>query len=158
MRWVAFTLLACRVMLTWETVYSSKSPDATAELLVQRSNCFADCLIRVVVNQGWQSEEIERRSDCVVMFAHAAWRSDVVAIFIDGLYCGPIKVAFNTKTRRVIGFETSEHWLRASIEESYAVSADELRSNGGDVFKWATYPGDGRVRRSSEEFRRRTAR
>ena len=82
----------------------------------------------------------------------------LVAVFADALWCGQIKVAYDTTAGRALDFKTTEPWLGEAIVDSYGVSADELAANGGDVLKWATYPGDGRFRRSMNEFRRRTAR
>ena len=73
----------------------------------------------------------------------------------DGGYCGQIKVAYDTSSRRSVDFGSAETWLSSSIIKSYGVSAQELRSSRGDVFMWATYPGDGNPRRSRDEFRKR---
>ena len=53
----------------------------------------------------------------------------------------------------MIEFRTAEDWLRSAIVKSYSVSPDEFDANGGDVFVWTTYPGDGNLRRSMTEFR-----
>ena len=90
-----------------------------------------------------------------MQFAHAAWSGTRVAVFVDGSYCGPILAAVDVESGKPIDYETAKAWLAQSIIESYAVSPDEMKAFGGDVFKWATYPGDGRLRRSTVEFRRR---
>jgi hypothetical protein len=151
----AFTSVSCRGILTWATVYESVAPDGAAKLQVQVTGCFADCAVRVVVKRGWRTEKIATGNDCVVNFAHAEWEGDTVAAFVDGAYCGPIQVAYDLRERRAVDFRAAEPWLRSSIVRSYGVTADELSANQGDVLQWATYPGDGRPRRSSDEFRKR---
>lgn len=148
-----FILCSCGGILTWKSVYSSIGPDGKSELGVEIKGCLADCAVQVVVKRGWFSERIAAGNDCIVTFAHAAWSGTKVAVFIDGLFCGSIKVAFDTSSGRTIEFRTAEAWLRKSMIESYAVSREELDANGGDVFIWATYPGDGSSRRSMTEFR-----
>jgi hypothetical protein len=78
-----------------------------------------------------------------------------VAIFVDGGYCGLIKRAYDTASGRSIDFATGEGALRMAIMKSYAVSPVELAANNGDVFAWATYPGNGGPHRSRSEFLRR---
>jgi hypothetical protein len=151
----AFTSASCRGILTWATVYESVAPDGGTTLQVQVSKCFGDCDVRVVVNRGWSAERIAARSDCAVQFAHAEWEGDTVAVFVDGSSCGPIKAAYDARARRAVEFAAVEPWLRDSITRSYGVTADELSANQWDVFQWATYPGDGQARRSTEEFSRR---
>jgi len=110
----------------------------------------------VVVSRGWPTEEIiAGGNDCVIRFAHAAWSGTRVAVFVDGSYCQTIKVAYDTASNRQFTFQHAEPWLREAIIGEYAVTPEELKGNGGDVLAWATYPGDGRPRRSSDEFRRR---
>jgi hypothetical protein len=152
-------LSACRVFLrTWTTVYLCPLPDGAAVLKVETLSNFGDEELRVVVNRGWQSKEIAYRSDCSLNFAHGAWQESVVAVFIDGGYCGQIRIAYDATTQRAIDFKAAEPWLRAAIIKSYTVSADELRRYRGDVFEWATDRGDGWPRRGSIEFERRSAR
>ena len=93
--------------------------------------------------------------DCSLGFAHAVWQGSKVAVFLDGGYCGRHKVAFDLSTERPARFSSLEPLLRASIIESYSVSAQELAAHNGDVFHWATYQGDGRPSRGNMEFRER---
>jgi hypothetical protein len=160
--WALVALLAlmsasCRGFLTWATVYRSVSPDKESELLVQETNCLSDCALRVVLSTGWRVKEIASKADCSVNFAHAEWSGTTVAAFVDGFWCGDIRVAYDVKARRAVDFQSAEPWLRSSIIKSYDVTDSELKSNQGDVFAWATYPGDGNARRSSDEFRKRFA-
>jgi hypothetical protein len=159
MRWLLVVMVlistSCRGIVAWGTVYSSVSPDKTSELLVQETGCFADCALRVVFKRGWHTERIATKTDCVVNFAHAEWSGNTVAAFVDGFYCGDIRVAYDIKARRVIDFRSAEPWLRSSIIKAYRVTDSELQSNRGDVFVWATYPGDGNPRRSMDEFHQR---
>ncbi|MEP7364283.1 MAG: hypothetical protein ABI972_13600 [Acidobacteriota bacterium] len=147
------SLTGCSGIVTWRTAYSSAPSYRHDELLVQETNCFpADCEVQVVVQRGWQSQQIAHEFDCVIHFAHAAWSGSVVAVFVDGFYCGQIKVAYDTETKRKVDFESAQAWLKPAIVEAYNVTAEELKANDGDVFKWATYPGDGESRRSVREF------
>jgi len=121
---------------------------------VQVKGCLADCTTKIVIEQGWHTTEIARRYDCAVFFAHAKWSGNTVAVFIDGTYCGTVKVAYDLASGHVITFDAVAADLQASIIHDYNVSADELRAHGGDVFKWATYPGTC-CSRGSDEFRKR---
>ena len=78
-----------------------------------------------------------------------------MSVFVDGGYCGPIKVAYDTTSQRNVDFEMTEQWLKPAIIKACGVTSDELQANGGDVLVWATYPGDGNQRRSMDEFHRR---
>lgn len=147
--------LGCTGFLTWRTVYSSASSDRDSVLLVQEAGCFADCSVRVVMMQGRRERVIATASDCAVTFAHSAWSGSIVAVLVDGLYCGQIKVAYDTATESKVDFESAQAWLKLSIVEAYKVTAEELEANNGDVFQWAIYPGDGQSRRSVREFRSR---
>jgi hypothetical protein len=159
MRWLlavgALTLTSCRGIVAWGTVYNSVSPDGALELVVQEKGCFADCALRVGLKRGWHTEQIAWKSDCVVNFAHAEWSGTTVATFVDGGYCGDIRVAYDMKARRLVDFTSAEPWLRDSIIKAYGVTHIELQQNRGDIFAWATYPGDGSPRRSMEEFHKR---
>jgi hypothetical protein len=148
-------LFGCRGIVIWGTVYSAASRDGSAQVLVQEKGCFADCAVQIVVKRGWHSEQIAWRSDCYITFAHAEWLGDVVAVFVDGTYCGQIRVAYDSRLRRSIDFKSAEDRLRSSIVRAYNVTAQELDANSGDVFRWATYPGDGNPRRSKDEFHKR---
>ena len=86
------------------------------------------------------------------MFAHAVWIGTTVADFVDGLYCGAIKVAYDFNAKRAIPFSEVEKDMRLAIIAEYSVTQKELAENGGDALKWATYPGNGKWRRSSFEF------
>src|SRR6476661_6559791 len=134
---------SCAGILSWATVYSSRAPDGKAELRVQETGCFADCALRIIVKQGWSTTKIASASDCVVFFAHAAWKGSRVVVYVDGGYCGPVKAAYDTATGEKINFESLEPMLRSSIVNTYSVTTDELKAHGGDVLAWATYPGDG---------------
>lgn len=151
------TLSNCRVLF-WQTVYSSTAPAGDASVHVQETGCGADCVVQVVVKQGWRSVQVANRTDCVINFAHAAWSGAKVAVFVDNHYCGPFRVAYDTATGQPIDFALAESWLKADIIRSYAVTSEELRANGGDVFQWATYTGAETAPRSIVEFRKRTGR
>lgn len=111
--------------------------------------------MRIVVQQGWRSDQIARREDCIVNFAHANWSGPLVAVFVDGGYCGQFKVAYDVHLRGQVDFALVAGRLRESIVKAYGVTPAELAANDGDVFQWATYPGDGVPRRSTQEFHRR---
>jgi hypothetical protein len=158
-RWAAALLLVmltgCAGILTWKTVYSSASPDRKASLRVEERACFADCALQIAVNRGWSSARIAQKTDCVVFFAHAAWSGSVVAVFVDGVYCGQIRAAYDFASNRVIDFKAAEPWLREAIIRDYGVTAEELKANSGDVFKWATYNNQC-CNRAVDDFRKRS--
>lgn len=139
--------------------YTSKSPDGRSELRVEEFNCsFADCAIRTTLKHGSiRYASLGERGDCAFNFAHVAWTQSQVAVFVDGGWCGVIKSAFDFSEWRYLNFADAETWLRQSIIHSYSVTPEELAANGGDVFKWAAYPGDGKPRRSVQEFQKRLA-
>jgi hypothetical protein len=149
------TIAGCGGVFTWRTVHSSVSRDGSAEIRVQESSCFADCAVRIVVTRGWYEEQIADGSDCIINFAHAEWFGSVVAVFVDGGHCGPIKAAYDITSNRRVDFKSAEVWLKPAIVKAYKVRTEELQANDGDVFKWATYPGDGRPHRAKHEFRQR---
>ena len=149
-----FTQMGCRIV-TWGTVYAALSPDAEAELQVQEKACFEHCELQIVVKRSWSTEQLAWRSDCVIDFAHAAWEGPIVSVFVDGASCGQMKVAFDTNSHRSVDFKSTEKWLGNSISQAYGVTPQELESNHGNVFIWATYPCDGHPWRSTDEFRKR---
>ena len=156
MRWmVTFLFLAvlgCGLSRE-RTTYSSASPAGEIQV---REKCFlSKCTVEVVVDNGHHVDRIAGKHDCVTMFAHAAWSGSRVAVFVDGGACSPIRVAYDAASGRGLDFKIAEPWLRTSIIEQYLVTPSELRANSGDVFAWATYPGDGQPRRSTEAFRQR---
>lgn len=151
---MAVMLSACGGILTWKSVYSAASPDGKATVRVEETACFADCALQVVVSHGWHTAKIARRSDCVVFFAHAVWSGNVVVVFVDGGYCGDIRVAYDVASGRVVDFKNGEPWLKEAIIRDYGVTRDELLANRSDVFKWATYPGHC-CSRAVDEFRKR---
>ena len=140
--------------MSWHTVYASLSPDKNSELLVQEKACFADCALRIIVRVDRRIEQITTRQDCAVFFAHAEWSGNVVSAFIDGTVCGQIRVAYDVLSNRQADFTSAEVGLRQGIIRAYGVTPDELRENGGDVLKWATYPG-ACCSRAVDEFRKR---
>lgn len=95
-----------------------------------------------------------RKTRCVVFFAHAAWSGSVVVVFVDGGYCGQFRVAYDFTSDRLVDFKTAEPALRETIIRDYGVTAEELKSNSGDVLKWATYPGRC-CSRAVDDFRKR---
>lgn len=148
-------LLSSLVDQPWSTVYSSDSPDRQSRVLVQERACFADCTVRVVIQQGGGTVEVATKHDCSINFAHAARGGTQLAVFVDGGFCGPIEVGYDVAKRRVVEFAGVRSWLADSIVRSYGVGGQELRENRQDVFQWATHPGDGNWRRSTAEFDRR---
>jgi len=106
-----------------------------------------------MLHDGWlTTTQFGSGSDCWVNFVHTVWFGTKVGVYVDGSICGPIKVAYDFGAKRAIPFNEIEKEMRASIIADYSVTAEELRENGGDVFKWAAYPGDGKPRRSRFEF------
>lgn len=151
-----YLLLACGCgVLLWDSVYRSDAPDGKSTLQLQVRSCGPDCEIRIVVGQWWRTTEIARRGDCVLEFAHVAWLGSVVSVFVDGVTCGQLRAAYDVAAERAVPFEETESWLADSIVKEYSVTNEEIEANAGDVFKWASYFGNERPRRSHREFRRR---
>jgi hypothetical protein len=150
---VVGSMYACG--LFWTTAYKAASPDGKATVIVQVRSNFSDQSIRVLLERGSDSQLLIRGYDCLLNFAHAAWSGTRVAVFIDGVYCHTLHAAYDMATNRSVDSRTVEPWLAADIIKSYAVTPDELKENGGNVFKWATYPGDGNPHRAGAEWRKR---
>ena len=111
------------------TKTSSASRNGEVELLVQEKGCFADCAVQVIVKRGWRTEQIAWKSDCVINFAHADWAGNIVAVFVDGGYCGQIKAAYDTSSRRAVDFRSTERRLSNSIIKAYRVTPQELQTD-----------------------------
>jgi hypothetical protein len=154
---IPLTLLAgCLSLSSGHPTYTFPSPDQRSEIRIEQYNCgFADCAIRVVLKRGWRYAYLTDRSDCALNFAHAAWHEAKVSVFVDGGHCGAIKTAFDIANWSNLSFSATEEWMREAVIADYAVSPEELQANQSDVFKWATYPGDGKPRRSVQEFQKR---
>jgi hypothetical protein len=149
---IAFS--SCGVV-TWDEVYCSKQPHGNARACVEQKCGLSDCSVRISVKQGWRSEQIGYRRGCVINFAETSWVGSVAGIFVDGGYCQQIEAAYDVDSNRTVPFSTVEAAVRSAIVDDYRIDPSELRSAGGDVLTWATYPGDGRPRRSKDEFARR---
>jgi hypothetical protein len=115
----------------------------------------ADCSVRVVVSGLKGSAQVLYRRGCNISFAQAAWTGSVVGLFLDGGTCGTARIAYDAVTGARLPFAKVEGAVREAIRGQYHVRDDELAQLGGDIFSWATYPGDGSQRRSREEFGRR---
>jgi hypothetical protein len=120
-------LAGCGGVLKWGTVSSAASPDRKIRVRVQEKGCFADCAVRIIVKSGWHEEEIASGSDCVINFAHAEWSGSIVAAFVDGFYCGQLKVAYDTTLKRGVDLRLVEPWLKPAIIKAYAVTPEELQ-------------------------------
>ena len=139
-----------------EPTYTFLAPDQRSEIRIEQYDCgFADCAIRVVLKHGWRYAYLANRSDCSLNFAHATWQEGKVSVFVDGAYCGQIKTAFDIANWSNLNFTATEAWMRAAIVDHYSVTPLELQASEGDVFRRATYPGDGKPRRSVQEFQKR---
>jgi hypothetical protein len=145
-------LSACGGVLTWKTVYSSRSPNANGEIRLEETGCFADCTVQVVVSKGWHTTTLITKSACAVMFAHAIRVGSVAAVFVDGSYCGDIRVAYDISVGRAVDFKIVEQKLKEAIVREYGVTPEEIHVRGDDVLKWATYPGRC-CSRAVDEFR-----
>lgn len=135
-----------------DPVYTSEAPDGVRKVMVKELACFGDCVVHVVLAGKWRNTTIASASDCWVQFAHAAWQGSVVSVFVDGLWCGKIRVAYDTGTGKKVDFAGTEEWLRRDIVSAYAITAKELSEKNGDVLAWVTYDGDGKARRATKEF------
>jgi hypothetical protein len=136
-------------------VYWSYSPDGKSAVRVDERACFGDCTVRITVEIGGKTKRIGTGSDCWVKFVHSAWSGSTVSVFVDGVVCGQLKVAYDAASGKLVDFGSTEAWLKKDLISTYSVTADELKMNDGDVFKWAIYPGDGKFRRSMFDFDRR---
>jgi hypothetical protein len=152
---VTLTVLSGCGIVTWQGVYCSNQTHGNARVCVEQKCGLGDCSLRIVVAQGSRHEQIAYRRGCVLNFAEAYWTGSVVATFVDGGYCQQMKAAYDVALQRTVPVSTFEPGLRSAIVEDYRVDSSELRAAGGDVFRWATYPGDGNPRRSTDEFARR---
>ena len=136
-------------------MYTSAAPDGVRKVMVKESWCFADCAVDVVLAGKWINRTIASKSDCLVEFAHAAWKGTVVSVFVDGLWCGKIRVAYDTATGKPVDFASTEDWLRRDIVSAYKITPQELATKDGNVLAWVTYDGDGKARRATREFQAR---
>jgi hypothetical protein len=136
-------------------MYTSTAPDGVRKVMVKESWCFADCAVDVVLAGKWRNTTIASGNDCLVEFAHAAWQGSVVSVFVDGLWCGKIRVAYDTATGKHVDFASTEAWLRRDIVSAYQITPQELATKNGDVLAWVTYDGDGKARRATTEFQAR---
>jgi hypothetical protein len=142
-------------VVAWREVYCSSASHSNVRACVEQKCGMADCSLRIVVYKGSGSEQIAYRRGCIINFAEASWTGSTIAMFVDGGYCQQLEVAYDAGAQRVVPASTFESALRSAIVNDYRVSPSELRAAGGDVFQWATYPGDGNPHRSKEEFARR---
>lgn len=154
MRW--YFLLALVVLNScmpfMQAVYTSVAPNAMRQVIVQEYACASDCSVRVVLKDHWRQETIASGNDCLVEFAHAAWKGSVVSVFVDGLWCGKIRVAYDSATGKHLDFSSTEEWLRRDIVAVYQITPQELATKDGDVLAWVAYDGDGKSRRATNEF------
>jgi hypothetical protein len=137
---------------TWREVYCSNQPHGNARACVQEKCGLADCSVEIAVKQDAVSELIGYARGCVIDFAQAAWVGSTVGVFVDGGTCQQIRAAYDLASKREVPFSAVEGAVRSAIIKEYGVSPNELKTAGGDIFKWATYPGDGLQRRSKDEF------
>jgi hypothetical protein len=145
---------ACGVFL-WQDIYSHRAPNSSADVAVQKSACFTDCVVRVVVRSERKSTILANQRGCVPEFAHAVWIGSVVGVFVDCSYIDQIRTAYDISSVKAVPFGKVESALSESIIRDYGVTAAELKASGGDVFRWATYAEDGNPPRSMKEFHRR---
>jgi hypothetical protein len=151
---IPIALSGCGVV-TWKEVYCANQPHGNARACVAQKCGFADCSVRIKVDQGWRSAQISYRRGCTLNFAQASWVGPVVGVFVDGGYCQQIEAAYDVESNRAVPFSAAEVAVRSAVVREYGVGPGELKASGGDVLAWATYPGDGSPRRSKDEFSRR---
>jgi hypothetical protein len=151
---VPIALSGCGVV-TWRDVYCANQPHGNARACVSQKCGFADCSVRIKIDQGWRSAQIGYRRGCTLNFAEASWVGPIVGVFVDGGYCQQIEAAYDVESNRTVPFSMAERAVRAAIARDYGVAPGELKAASGDVLTWATYPGDGNPRRSKDEFSRR---
>ena len=84
--------------------------------------CYSDCQLKVLYEWDGLLETIATGDDCAMRFAHAAWREGVVSVFVDGGFCGPIRVAYDTRRHSVVAFETTAQWLAQDMQQTYGIS------------------------------------
>jgi hypothetical protein len=139
----------------WSTVYASTSSDGARRIEVQKAACIADCVVRVILKEGWRTTTIASGSDCWLSFVQAAWSSPIVGVFVDGRICGQMKVAYDIEARRSVPFTKIESALGNAIVRGYSVTTDELVKVHGDPLVWATYDQQEPPSRALADFRRR---
>lgn len=106
-----------------------------------------------MVTKGWHSVQLAYRRGCNVNFAHAVWDGGRVAIFVDGGTCQEITGAYDIDSGNAVPFLDMKVRLGDAIVRDYSVTAAELKETRGDIFSWASYLGDGQMRRGIERFR-----
>jgi len=157
--WTASSLTALLIsgcgILSWREVYCANQPHGSAQVCVEEICGLADCSVRIVVKRGWTKTQIPLARGCVIDFVQAAWVGSTVGVFVDGGTCQQVRAAYDVDAKRAVPFQTAADAIRSVIIQDYNVSPDELRAEGGDALKWATYPGDGQPRRSKDEFGKR---
>jgi hypothetical protein len=119
-------------ILTWKAIYSCPRPGIKGAVRVEEMCGLADCNVRIVVTDRWLDTPVTQRRGCVVMFAHAAWLGNLVAIFVDGGYCGTIKAAYDVQAHRAVDFTSVEPWLKQAIVRDYHVTPDSIVRLLGD--------------------------
>jgi hypothetical protein len=135
-----------------QTVYTSVAPNALRQIIVQEYGCSSDCAVRIVLKEKWRSETIASGDDCSVKFAHAAWKGSLVSVFVDGAWCGKIRVAYDTATGKHVDFASTEDWLCRDIVSAYQITAPELAKKDGGVLFWVSQNGYEVPRDAASEF------
>lgn len=131
-----------------EIVYTSVAPDGLRVVTVHARSGFGDSAVTVMADRT----PIAGANDCAVEFAHAAWRGSVVSVFVDGLWCGKIRVAYDTATGKPVDFASTKDWLCRDIVAVYQITPQELAMKNGDVLAWIGNRGFEGLHRVKTDF------
>ena len=119
---VSFMLLLAAWIFVWTTEDLIPSPDGASHVLVQTRGCMADCILAVKLQAGWRTITLAERADCAVGFAYAKWFDNVVAVLVDGVYCGDLNAAYDLSTNQPVDYEKYKSRLTQAIIEAYGAS------------------------------------
>lgn len=118
------------------TVYLSSASGGDPTVKVQTSKCFVDCEVRVVARSVHGSFELDRDTDCIVTFAHAAWSGRTAAVYITTAFCKTFRIAYDFTLDDYVDWNSAKAWLAHSIKLEYQLKPKDLEPFDGDVFRF----------------------
>ncbi|BDC51437.1 hypothetical protein F183_A37530 [Bryobacterales bacterium F-183] len=137
---IVLCLLASRLdpsFFFWRTVYRSKAPNRPVKVEVQQRGCLPVCAFRVILRDGLGAKILTSRGDCYLGMAQAVWRTNQVAIFVDGMYCGQFQTAYDLAAGKPLQDHALDDALRSAIQTSYSLTVKDLEPFNGDALAWA---------------------
>ena len=131
---ILFLFVIIAIGFLGSTPYSSRAPDRLASIKVHEHCFFPDCILEIELSTLTRSIDLGSRSDCYLEFAHAAWREDQVAIYVDGGSCSPFLLGYDLAQENRLSCKDVAPWLMESLRESYPgvpVVVPEFSCKGG---------------------------